>query len=157
MEKQAGQEVEDTAILSYVGNYIIIWLRHLDTNQSRREEAGWGLHKNADDIVLLSKEIEQARKLVASVQVECRKEGLELNAKKTQAMFYNTDVAEIWTVDGTLIKKALTESKDQDFKYLGSWCEQSRDISTRKATSETKLLYGSATWTITKAGEKKAR
>ena len=49
----------------------------------------------ADDIVLLSNEIEQARKLVASVQVECRKVGLELNAKKTQAMFYNTDVAEI--------------------------------------------------------------
>ena len=126
----------------------------------------------ADDIVLLSNEIEQARKLVASVQVECRKVGLELNAKKTQAMFYNTDVAKIRTVDGTLIKQALTESGDQDFKYLGSWCEQSRDISTRKAlawqavnkmskvwkskldrnlkiqlfraTSETILLYGSA-------------
>ena len=41
--------------------------------------------------------------------------GLELNAKKTQAMFYNTDVAEIRTVDGILIKQALTESGDQDF------------------------------------------
>ena len=66
---------------------------------------------------------------------------------------------------------------------MGSWCEQSRDISTRKAlawqavnkiskiwksklsrklkiqlfraTSETILLYGSATWTLTKADEKK--
>ena len=37
----------------------------------------------ADDIVLLSNEIEQARKLLQSVQRECRSVGLELNAKKT--------------------------------------------------------------------------
>ena len=82
-----------------------------------------------------------------------------------------------------MIKQALTESGDQDSKYLGPWCEQSRDISTRKAlaweavnkmfkvwkskldrklkiqlfraTTATILLYGSATWTLTKADEKK--
>ena len=54
----------------------------------------------ADDIVLLSNEIEQARKLLQSVQKECRSVGLELNAKKTEAMYFNTDVAEIDTIDG---------------------------------------------------------
>ena len=48
-------------------------------------------------------------------------------------MFYNTDVAKIYTIDNTEVKQALTETGDQDFKYLGSWCDQSRDITTRKA------------------------
>ena len=95
-------------------------------------------------------------------------------------MFFNTDVNEIRTINENLIKQVLTESGDQD---LGFWCEQSRDISTRRAliskavnkmskvwkskldrklkiqlfraTSETILLYGCATWTLTKADEKK--
>ena len=48
-------------------------------------------------------------------------------------MFYNTDVAKIFTIDNTEVKQVLTETGDQDFKYLGSWCDQSRDITTRKA------------------------
>ena len=72
--------------------------------------------------------------------------------------------------------------KDQDFKYLGSWTEQSRDVQTRKAQAwqvlnklgklwtsdlpgwwkirffkaavETILLYGCATWSLTKSEEK---
>ena len=76
------------------------------------------------------------------------------------------------------MKQSLTESGDQDFKYLGSWSEQERDINTRKAlawkalnkmdkiwmcelldalkvrffrvTVETILLYGSATWSLTR-------
>ena len=135
----------------------------------------------ADDIVLLSNEIEQARKLLQSVQKECRSVGLELNAKKTEAMYFNTDVAEIDTLDGYQIKQAKTESGDQDFVYLGCYCSQCRDIATRKAlawqslnkmsnvwksdlsnkrklnlfraTSESILLYGCQTWTLSKCEE----
>ena len=98
-------------------------------------------------------------------------------------MFYNTDVAIIYTIDNTEVKQALTETGDQDFKYIGSWCDQSRDITTRKAlawqslnkltkiwksnlakstklklfraTVETILLYGCSTWTLTQREEKK--
>jgi hypothetical protein len=136
----------------------------------------------ADDICLLSNEIDQARKLIHSVQSECRKVGLELNAKKTKAMYYNTNIERIDTIDGTEIKQALTDTGDQDFKYLGSWCDKTRDINTRRAlawqslnkmtkiwkssldkklkiqlfraTTETILLYGCPTWTLTQREEK---
>ena len=76
-----------------------------------------------------------------------------------------------------MILQALTESGDQDFLYLGSWCDIDRDIRTRKAlvwkslnkmdkiwrsnideklkimlfraTTETILLYGSQTCALT--------
>ena len=83
--------------------------------------------------ILLSNEIEQARKLLQNVQKECRGVGLELNAKKTEAMYFNTDVVEIETIDGHRIKQAKTESGEQDFVYLGCYCSQCRDIATRKA------------------------
>ena len=78
--------------------------------------------------------------------------------------------------------QALTEKGEQDFLYLGSWCDKYRDISTRKAlawrslnkldkiwksnldeylklmlfraTTETILLYGSQTWALTSAEER---
>ena len=108
--------------------------------------------------------------------------GLELNAKKTKSMFFNTNIESIVTIEGTVIKQALTETGEQDFKYLGSWCNQDRDITTRKAlawqslnqltkiwksnldpkikiqlfraTTETILIYGSPAWTLTKREEK---
>ena len=69
----------------------------------------------ADDIVLSSNEIEQARKLLQSVQKECRSVGLELNAKKTEAMYFNTDVAEIDTLDGYQIKRL---KQNQEIRIL---------------------------------------
>jgi hypothetical protein len=136
----------------------------------------------ADDIVLLSNEIEQARKLLHQVTNECSKVGLGLNAGKTISMFINTGVESISTVGGCVVKQALTESGNQDFKYLASWCDKSRDMQTRKALAwkamnkmdktwkselpnslkiryyraavETILLYGCATWSLTKADEK---
>ena len=59
--------------------------------------------------------------------------GLRLNAGKTKVMFFNTDVQTLQSIDGTEIKQALTDTGEQDFIYLGSWCTKSRDISTRKA------------------------
>ena len=165
--------------------------------QGKEEELGFTIHPRrgrragaksicdldfADDIVLLSNEIEQARKLLRNIELECVSVGLKLNAGKTKAMFFNTSVQSLHSIDGTEIKQALTETGDQDFLYLGSWCTQDRDIRTRKAlawkslnklnkvwssklskrikiqlfraTTETILLYGSSTWTLTKQEER---
>ena len=98
-------------------------------------------------------------------------------------MFFNVDVSLLSTVAGEIVKQSLTESGEQDFKYLGSWSEQDRDINTRKAlawkalnqmdkiwkselldalklrffraTVEAILLYGSATWSLSKSEEKR--
>ena len=163
----------------------------------KEDELGLTLHKRrssripavsicdldfADDIALLSNEIEQARELLHQVEIECAKVGLGLNAKKTKSMYINTDVEPITTITGTDISQALTDSGDQDFQYLGAWCDKSRDMQTRKAMAwqalnkmvkiwksdlantlklryfraavETILLYGCATWSLTKAEEK---
>ena len=137
----------------------------------------------ADDIVLISNEIHQAQLLLCQVELECKKVGLGLNVKKTKSMFFNVDVSLLSTVAGEIVKQSLTESGEQDFKYLGSWSEQDRDINTRKAlawkalnqmdkiwkselldalklrffraTVEAILLYGSATWSLSKSEEKR--
>ena len=138
----------------------------------------------ADDIALLSDEIKQARQLLRNVETECGKVGLGLNAKKTKVMYFNVEKEDIETIDGKKIKQAIIEqSGEQDFKYLGSWINsKERDISVRKAlawqslnkmknvwksnladsiklqlfraTAETILLYGSTTWSLSKADEK---
>ena len=114
----------------------------------KETELGFAIHKRrgrlhtvisisdldfADDIVLISNEIQQAQSLLCQVELECQKVGLGLNVKKTKNMFFNVEVSLLSTVAGEVVKQALTESGDQDFKYLGSWSEQERDINTRKA------------------------
>ena len=127
----------------------------------------------ADDIVLMSNTVTQAQKLLLSVEEECKRVGLMLNSGKTKSMFLNLDAEELKNGTGDAILKALTESGDQDFLYLGSWCDKLRDMKTRKAlawrslnkmdviwksnfdvnlvvllfraTTETILLYGSQT------------
>ena len=136
----------------------------------------------ADDIVLMSNTVKQAQKLLLSVEEECKKVGLMLNSGKTKSMFLNIDAEELKNGTGDAILQALTESGDQDFLYLGSWCDKLRDMKTRKAlawrslnkldkiwksnidvnlkvllfraTTETILLYGSQTWALTVAEEK---
>ena len=82
----------------------------------------------ADDIALLSDEIAQAQELLLTVEKEFKKVGLVLNAKKTKSVAYNIDDrTPLHTFDGTYL-----EWKD-DFKYLGSWVDNSeKDISIRK-------------------------
>ena len=137
----------------------------------------------ADDIVLLSNNIDQAKRLLNRVEQECKKIGLRMNAKKTKSMFFNAAIEIILTDEGSSVKQALTEdTKEQDFKYLGSWSEKTRDINVRKAlawrslhklkpiwksnlnrdlkiqlfraTTESILLYGCGTWSLTKQEEK---
>ena len=80
-----------------------------------------------------------------------------------------------------ILSSLNVKSKEQDFKYLDTWTEQSRDVQTRKAQAwqamnklgklwtndlpgwwkfrffkaavETILLYGCATWSLTKSEE----
>ena len=101
-------------------------------------------------------------------------------ANKLLLSYYS--ITTIQTLEGKSIGQAITESGQQDFKYLGSWCDQTNDLLTRKAlawkalnkldkigrsdlpkkhklnffraTVESILLYGWATWTLTKAEEK---
>ena len=132
----------------------------------------------ADDICLLSNEIQQAQQLLTQVETECKKVGLQLNARKTEVMTYNLNEHDpVKTVSGTELKEV------GDFKYLGSWVESTeKDIKIRKAlawkalngmsniwksrmsretkvrffqaTVESVLLYGSEAWTLTPALEK---
>jgi hypothetical protein len=132
----------------------------------------------ADDIALLSEEIDQAQILLNRVETHVAKVGLKLNAGKTKYMSFNQDHAtEIKTNDDTSLDKVT------DFKYLGAWMESTeKDIKTRKAaawracnqlskiwksslqskfkmrlfsaTVESVLLYGCEAWTVTPKLEK---
>ena len=134
----------------------------------------------ADDIALLSDMIEQARKLLLAVERECIAVGLDINAKKTKFISYNTmEEFQLLLADGTCIKRAVTQAGTQDFQYLGSWIDNTwQDIKVRKgqawaalnkmdtiwkstlkretkmdlfkATVESVLLYGCETWTLNK-------
>ena len=132
----------------------------------------------ADDLALLSEEIEQAQEVLLRLETEAEKVGLFCNAKKTEVQAFNQDdPVEIKAKNGETLKVV------QNFKYLGAWTESTaKDISVRKAlawtachklrkvwrsrlrrqikerlfiaTVESVLLYGAETWTLTKTLEK---
>ena len=83
----------------------------------------------ADDIALVSDSIEKAQALLLSVEGECQKMGLQLNAKKTEVMTFNfNEKAKITTKNGTIL------AVKEDFKYLGSYISSTeKDIRVRKA------------------------
>ena len=136
----------------------------------------------ADDIVLLSNEIGQAINLLHAVESECLKVGLRTNVPKTKSMFFNSPAQTFNSLSGEEVKQSLTKDGNQDFLYLGSWSKKLRDIQTRKAlawqacnkmdriwksrlkttlkvrlfraTVETVLVFGAATWSLTKQEEK---
>ena len=125
----------------------------------------------ADDIALISNNAEQASKLLLSVEAECKKMGLCLNAKKTKAMSININNPALKTNEGHILEIV------ENFKYLGAWMLSSDiDIRTRKAlawnalhgmktlwnssislplkrrlfvaTVESVMLYGAEAWTL---------
>ena len=159
----------------------------------REEELGFTIHPRksrrypkvvltdldfADDISLLSDEIEQAQELLSSVERECKKVGLCINAKKTKALTINiSDPRPLHNTDGTALDWV------DDFKYLGSWVERTeKDIDVRKALAwqalngmvriwksnlskdlkvrlfrgkvEARLLYGCEAWSLTETLER---
>ena len=59
---------------------------------------------------------------------ECKKIGLQLNAKNMKVMSYNIDDTTIATLDGTVLEVK------KDFTYLGSWIASTeQDIKIRRA------------------------
>ena len=128
----------------------------------------------ADDICLLSDEIQEAQELLERVEKECSKVGLHLNAKKTEYMAFNIGEHQpLTTSDGSQLKRT------GDFKYLGAWVNTTeQDIRIRKSLAwkalhgmkkiwkstlskrlkarffigavETILLYGCEAWTLTR-------
>ena len=70
----------------------------------------------ADDIVLVSEEIDQAQELLSRVENAALEVRLHMNAKKTKITTYNIDTdITIKTKDDTTLEKL------DDFKYLRSW------------------------------------
>ena len=133
----------------------------------------------ADDLALLTEEMEQAQEILLRLENEAEKVGLMCNAKKTEVQAFNQDrQVSVQAKNGETLKVV------ENFKYLGAWTQSSAsDISVRKAlawsachrlrkvwssglrrqlrerlfiaTVESVLLYGSETWTLTKTMEKR--
>ena len=100
--------------------------------KGREEELGFELSKRrsprhpaihlfdlsyADDISLISKEVEQAQIMLNSIDKEAAKIGLHINAKKTEVMYFKQNTP----------PNIKSENSDQpinnvtNFKYLGAW------------------------------------
>ena len=47
-----------------------------------------------------------------------------LNSGKTKSMFINLEYEQLTNEKGDAILQALTEKGEQDFPYLGSWCDK---------------------------------
>ena len=130
----------------------------------------------ADDIALLSDNVEKAQLLLTRLELAAEIIGLHINEKKTEFISINQNAPEIKSANGKHLKKV------DDFKYLGSWISSSeKDMATRigmawtaankmeviwksrlnrslkiqffKSTVESVLLYGSECWTLTKSME----
>ena len=132
----------------------------------------------ADDIALVTEELEQAQDFLHCVQENAAKIGLHLNSDKTEFMSFNQ-------VQDTVLKTVNNENikKVDNFKYLGAWIDDTaNDVKVRKALAwkscnilnkiwkwslckslklrifltlvGSVVLYGSETWTLTKCLEK---
>jgi len=133
----------------------------------------------ADDLAVLVEDYEQAQKALTTLEEEAGKVGLVCNAKKTEIQTFNQSGPSI-----ILSKSGEAIREVENFKYLGAWTQNSeKDINVRKAlawsacnklekvwksklpwgikirlflaTVESVLLYGSETWTLTKALSKR--
>ena len=94
----------------------------------------------ADDICLLTNDVEQAQQLLGQVERECEKVGLELNAKKTEVMTINIPGHEPLA---TMKSKELAEVSN--FKYLGSYIQSSEADLKAKITVVWKALNSMST------------
>ena len=115
-----------------------------ETFKGREEALGFKLHRRrsrrvpavyvtdldfADDLALLTEEMEQAQDVLMRLETEAAKVGLRCNAKKTELQIFNqTDPIQVKALNGDEIKIV------NNFKYLGSWTESTEtDFKIRKA------------------------
>ena len=95
----------------------------------------------ADDIVLLSEEMHQAKELLQRVETSVAKVGLTMNAWKTKFMSCNQKcTVNISTNDGTNLEEV------QDFKYVPGWQAQQR------TSNNVKQQHGEHAVSFTKSG-----
>ena len=128
-----------------------------------------------DDIAFLSDSIEDAQCFLSLVIKRAKEVGPSINEDKTEYMSYSTPSPR----NDTILANERAFKKVNDFKYLGSWVDNSeKGTKTRKAqawaairkidniwksdlprklkgnffrsTVESILLYGAETWTMTK-------
>ena len=85
----------------------------------------------ADDIAIITEEIEKSQEMLTSIEFEAAKIGLHLNVKKTEVVHYNQKgITTIKARNGMALKSV------ENFKYLGGWVKRSeKDIDIRKAFS----------------------
>ena len=129
----------------------------------------------ADDLATLSDCVADAQKLLTEIETAAAQVGLYINTKKTNCMSFNQD-----SVDGIMGRDGETVRSVEDYKYLGAWISSSKkDFNTRRARAwdiahklkplwtsnmprktkvgvltaavESVLMYGSESWTLTKA------
>ena len=127
----------------------------------------------ADDIALISDNLEKAQLLLLRVEIAADIIGLHVNEKKTKFMIMNDLEGDLLTLQGNELERV------DDFEYLGSWINNTeRDMKIRiakawsalnkmdvvwkstlnrdikisffRATVESVLLYGAESWTLTK-------
>ena len=132
----------------------------------------------ADDLALTSNTLEQAQLLLLRLEAAASQIGLHVNESKTKYISYNQPVSDLITLNGQKLDIV------NDFLYLGSWINSvEKDVNVRiakawtalhkmdivwksdlkksikisffRATIESVLLYGSNSWTLTKALVKK--
>jgi hypothetical protein len=126
----------------------------------------------ADDLALLSDNLEEAQLLLLRLEVAAETVGLHINYKKTEYMLYNQPDGDLVTLEGNKLKQV------DKFKYLGAWIQSSeKDMNIRigqawsalnkmekvwksnlqnhlkvgffRATVESVMLYGAESWTMT--------
>ena len=99
----------------------------------------------ADDIALVSQQIEQAQQLLTSIETKVANIGIQLDAKKTEVMTYNHTLP----VNITLENSDTLITYVTHFKYMGTCMASSRkDFEIRKALSllaihKMKLIWNS--------------
>ena len=71
----------------------------------------------ADNIALISQEIEQAQLILTNIEIEVDKIGLHINAKKTEIMSFNYNTP----VNIELENCSTIVNVINNFKYLGAW------------------------------------
>ena len=114
------------------------------TYNGREEELGFQLHRQgsrrhpaitvtdldfADDLALLTVQIEQAQEIMSRLEQEAERVGLHCNAKKTELQVFNHETHVIIKVrNGKTLKVA------ENFKYLGAWTQSTERLCRKKSS-----------------------
>ena len=98
----------------------------------------------ADDIALISDNLEKAQLLLLRVEIAADIIGLHVNEKKTEFMIINDVEGDLLTLQGNAFERV------DDFEYLGSWINNTeRDMKIRIAKAWSALNKMDVVWKST--------